>query len=291
MRLIGKTKLSLALATLVIVLLAAVAPSLGSTVYTVTDGNSTVLVDPSSSSGAYSWTADGREFLYQEWFWYRVGSDTTALPISTLTLTSVTQPDPGHLDLIYSGTGFNISIDYTLKGGQPGSGVSDLGETIAINHTGTSTLDFHFFEYSDFDLGGFGSQDKGFFSSRNDVYQYYPDAQNLKVLHETTATTSNSPPSIGQYPSHWEMGYYYDLLGNLETVAGYNLSDNPAIGTEIGPLDLAWAFQWDRVFDSNGSMTISKNKGLSFVPIPPSTLLLGTGLMGLVGLGYRRRKS
>jgi hypothetical protein len=30
---------------------------------------------------------------------------------------------------------------------------------------------------------------------------------------------------------------------------------------------------------------------VSTVPIPPTVLLLGSGLLGLVGLGWRRRKS
>src|SRR6516164_3188731 len=36
---------------------------------TLADENSTVTLDPSTSSGVSSWTVDGVNQLYQQWFW------------------------------------------------------------------------------------------------------------------------------------------------------------------------------------------------------------------------------
>jgi hypothetical protein len=45
-------------------------------------------------------------------------------------------------------------------------------------------------------------------------------------------------------------------------------------------------------FSSTGGATLRvDNFGSSPVPLPPSVLLLGTGILGLVGLGWRRRKT
>ena len=43
---------------------------------------------------------------------------------------------------------------------------------------------------------------------------------------------------------------------------------------------------------ANQVNSTSYSGSLSYVvPIPPSALLLGTGILGLVGLGWRRRKT
>ena len=60
------------------------APAMAAT--TLTDDNSTALIDLSSSAGLSSWKIDGKEHLNQQWFWYRVGpgagEEQTAVPVS-----------------------------------------------------------------------------------------------------------------------------------------------------------------------------------------------------------------
>ena len=38
------------------------------------DQNSSVTIDPTSQAGVDNWTVNGVNQLYQEWFWYGVGS-------------------------------------------------------------------------------------------------------------------------------------------------------------------------------------------------------------------------
>jgi len=282
MKRLPKMKLPLlsVLAALVLLLLVGLAPSPGhATVYTLTSDNSTVNVDPSSQSGISNWVVDGYGYnLYQEWFWYRVGTagaTNVAKSFDTLTLTSaVLSPDGDHLDLSYLGTGFNINIGLNLKGAQAGSLVSDLAEQITVNNTSGAVLNFHLFEYTDFDLNN-SVGDKAMVVNQFVVDQY----SGIARLSETV---------VGPKADRWEIDNYANTLGRLNGNANYNLNNSPNIGVEAGPGDMTWAFQWDRDIPSGGALSISKDKNL-IVPLPPSALLLGSGLLGLGLLGYRRK--
>jgi hypothetical protein len=269
------TILPFALAALVLVLLAALAPSqANATTFTLTDDNSSSQINPSTQAGMFNWYVDGVNYLNQQWFWYRVGSGPQH-SIDTLTLTGATLVDPSTLKLKYTGTGFTVAVTFFLQGGQPGSGTADMGEAITINNTSTSSLDFHLFEYVDFNLSP--GQDKAKLIYANTIDQYYQS--------NTVSETSVSPN-----PSRWEIANYPSTLNHLNGTPNYTLNDTPALGVEAGPGNLTWAFEYDKVIPRGQSLIISKDKVITVIPIPASAILLGTGLLGLVGAGLKRRR-
>src|SRR5262245_59693699 len=107
------------------------------------------------------------------WFWYRIGNDPTGQhSIDTIGGLTHTENANSVLATYTSGT-FSIDIAYTLTGGATGGNdwTSDITENITINNLTGSSLSFHFFQYSDFALGGtFGGstatifQNGGFYS-------------------------------------------------------------------------------------------------------------------------------
>lgn len=259
---------------LALVLVAALSPGLGNaTTYLLTDLNSSVSIDDASQAGVYGWQVDGNNRLYQQWFWYRVGNQTPEQPISNLTLVSATTGfGTTGLQLVYKDpTGlFDVTITYILTGGAVGSGTSDLAETIRITSLSSASLDFHFFQYSDFDLNGPGG-DTVTMVNANTVRQ-----TGQGIVSETVITPS---------PTLTELAYWSATLNKLNNANVDNLNGT---GGPLGPGDVTWAFQWDTSIAAGGTYIISKDKHI--VPLPATALLLGTGLLGLVGLRYRSRK-
>ena len=262
----------IAIALAVVLVWAGVASA---TPITMADHNSTVTVDPTSQGGMSSWRVDGRNQLFQQWFWYRVGpvgpeaSLDTLSVVSTLTGTRV-------LDLQFTSPDFfTVDVTYLLTGGSNGSNTSDIAETIRINNIGNSELDFHFFQYSDFDLGASARNDTAVMTNANAIQQSDPDS----VLAETVVAPSASHHQIDLFPL---------IRNSLRDGSPTTLSDNPAIGTALGPGDVAWAFQWDRKIAANGTFIISKDKNIAPVPEPASLLLLGAGLVGLAAYGRKK---
>ncbi|MFB3827906.1 MAG: PEP-CTERM sorting domain-containing protein [Bryobacteraceae bacterium] len=243
------------------------------TIVTLTDTNSTALIDPESQSGMYSWLVDGNSVLYQQWFWYRVGSNPEA-PISALGSPTVTQPTPDKATLVYTGTGFTIQVEYDLTGGTPGSLISDIAETIRVERVGAGSLDFHFFQYSDFDLGPSALDYVKIDPSLRFVNQI-PGAGGGLIMSETVVTPK---------PSHAEAGAWGSTLNKLQDGVWSNLNDNLVAGLA----DVTWAFQWDKMISSTAPLVISKDKILGPVPEPTTVLLTG-GLLLFLGRKLRRR--
>jgi len=253
------------------------APQAHATLWTLSDGGTTgttATVDDSTSAGMNSWYVDGVNQLYQQWFWYRIGSGATAQSINTLGLQSAELYGPPSsptksLDLVYLGTnGLEVEITYTLKAQSDGA---DLGETITITNTNhTGSLDLSFFQYSDFDLNG---------------------STALPVQHQTVHIAAGlsgdsavqsgdgalmSETTVGPVvPNRYEAGLYADTLASLGT-AGYNLNNN----ADAGPGDVTWAFQWDRTLGATDSFQISKDKQIhENVPEPAALFMLGGCLL------------
>jgi hypothetical protein len=266
-------KLVLSLVSVALILVLGVCPMFAD--ITVSNGNSAFTVSPNSSSGMYNWTVDGVNQMFQQWFWVRVGATGGEHDLSFLDAAPVVAAAGRTLDLTYTTATFSVDVLYTLTGGAAGTHTSDIAESINITNLTGSALDFHFFQYSDFDLNGITTGQTATLVNANAVQQ--SGAGGL-VMSETVATPS---------PTHHEMGIWNTTLASLQDGAPTTLNDV----SSAGPGDVTWAFQWDASIAGNGSLIISKDKRLSsVVPEPASILGLGTVLF-LIGTKLRRKRA
>ncbi len=144
-------------------------------------------VDDSTSSltGLNSFSVDGVERAWQQWFWYRVGSTGAEASIDTLPKkVATTQPTTSSLLATYTLAGkFDISVRYELTPFATGVGKASLKKTITITNTSTAALDYHLFEYSDYDIS-----DTGAAVGDNDNIEVY----NNKVYQNGTLSSGNT---------------------------------------------------------------------------------------------------
>lgn len=249
-------------------------------IITLTDNNSIAQIDTSSQAGMFNWSVQGQHELTQQWFWYGIGNGPVA-SIDRISAPSITLSGTRGVTALYTGNGFTVSIDYLLSGGT-GVGVgqtavSGIGETIRIINTSATTLPFHFYQYSDFDLGSpsgdsvvLGTNLRGLF---NEAYQTDPSVG----LTETVTTPG---------ANHGEVGYWHTTLDRLNAGGPLTLND---VSSLPNTGDVTWALQWDLNIAPGGSVLISKDKFLSvmIVPEPSALAFIALGL-GLVA--FRRSK-
>jgi hypothetical protein len=149
-----------------------------------------------------------------------------------------------------------------------------VAETIQVLNHGDTKLDFHFYQYSDFDLGA-GFQDDVVIDPSRLFVDQTPTGNHGSMLNETVLTPK---------PNRAEANTYAVTLGKLNDGAATNLSNNLSVAGTDG----TWAFQWDKVLAAgNGTLVISKDKNLAPVPEPMSLALLG-GVLVIVARKLRK---
>jgi hypothetical protein len=123
-----------------------------------------------------------------------------------------------------------------------------------------------------------------------------------KILSGLTITNS-APPSTGS----WYYGKTYDgvILPSPVSATGTDTTKTagvtwsafgpPYVTTNYVVVDVnnmvgtgQWEFFWGTGTCANGPFDGTSD---GKVPVPPSVLLLGTGILGLAGFGWRRRKT
>ncbi|MBX9788570.1 MAG: PEP-CTERM sorting domain-containing protein [Pirellulales bacterium] len=247
--------------------------------FTLTDGNSSATVNTGSQAGMSSWLVSGEDQMYQQWFWYRIGN-TAESSLDTLKIVTEGTSDlnfNGDADALfvrYQGAGFYLDLRYSLHGGTAASRTSDMAEQISITNESNGPLDFHFFQYSDFDLGPGPGGETAVFTNLNAVRQQ----EGGSILTETVITP---------VASHREIDFYNNTLTALNDGVATTLSDTP-IGLVVGPGDMTWAYQWDVLIPRGGTFQISKDKNLYVIPEPSTLALASLAALGL--LVVRRRK-
>jgi hypothetical protein len=260
--------------------------SVASADVTLTDGNSTLSINPSSSSGVNSWLVEGQQQLFTQWFWYRVGevgAGTREYSIDTLSAPTVTS-SANSATISYIGSDFDLSVTYNLGGGVGGSGQSTLNEDILIVNKTGSLLDLQFFQYSDFDLAGNAENDSVQMVPTNSPFmlaiQWDGDIQLQEEIDDGEGTVTLNP-----FASRGAINENSTIYTSLQDSAVTDLSTT--VGGIVGPGDVEFAFQWDLAIAANDSVTISKIKTLNVTVIPePATGALS--LMGLTLLAIRR---
>lgn len=235
--------------------------------------------DFNNPGGQVNWLVDGVDQVFNQRFYYRTAlmGDEVAVdslpalgPVATDTNPfSDNRPDTLAYQFNDAVASLEFEISYKLRGGLPGSGNSDLAETIVIRNVGSVAQTVSFFQYVDFDLGGTIGGDVAWIEDGRVAFQN--EVGGGIYLTETVVAPAPTAFEVGSYPNTLNR-FGNGVIDNLSNFAG------PVVG------DATWAFQWDFVVQPNGQFTISKDKLI--VPAPSALALLGLG--GLVA-GRRRR--
>lgn len=247
--------------------------------YNLTNNNSSVTIEADAPYGMSDWTVDGQTQLYRQWFFYRKGTTGPEKPINNLTLSSATLVSPSILNTVYSyGTTFSIEINYSLLGGAIGSSSSSIGEQIRINNLTSNPLNFHFFQYVDFDLGG---------NHLGDTVTLEKNAQGLfEKAYQTKGNAYFADEVVSPAADHGEVGLSESTLVKLNDSVATTLNDS------VGPVtgDAIWAFQWDVVIPANQYFDIAINKSVYIAPPIPEPSTVALLAVGLAALGFARRR-
>ncbi|MCC5611806.1 hypothetical protein LC612_35005 [Nostoc sp. CHAB 5834] len=258
--------------TAVVILTVITEQSAQSAVLALNDDNSIAAFETSSSDnpandGLLFWTIDNINHLFHNQFWYRIGSTSKENEINALNLIGInqTQPASNQLSATYAGNSFEMVLNFQLDGGVPGSGTSSLFENIDIKNTSSNKLDFHLFNYTDFDLTDNGQDDTVKIST--DMATQFDSFTLAKEVINPSA-------------SDYQVSPFPNILDALSDNFPTNLSN---VG---GPLtgEDAYAFQWDFVLEPEKSFSIKNYKSIKPVPEPTINLgcLIGFGSLGML---------
>lgn len=291
---------SLTLFTLLILLIIVSALPIAARAHTLslTDNNSTIIIDPHSSAGFFSWVVDGIPHLNQEWSWLRFGGAAFESPVSSLFLvTDTILPGVPEIFMVWQDIpippppipppvpGLVVIASYSLIGGPPGSGISQVQQKYGFTRpTGpVPPLSLTWFVYADFNLTGTAADDTAS-GGVSGIAQ-----QDGATLAAVTPVLLVSPLQAfpGPQANAFQIAAFSTIRDSFNDGGITNLNNT---GSPFGPGNATFAFQWDLSLSAGETINLSIVKDLVPVPTPNTLLLLGAGLAGLAWSGWRRRR-
>jgi hypothetical protein len=237
------------------------------------------------AGGLSQWTIDGVNQLNLQSLYYSVGSGPTAsiytigipsVPSITTNLSHTTVS----LDTAYANSTIGVDTLFSLQSSPIGSGKATLAETFTINNLSATTQVFHFYQYSDFDLGGVSGGQNVQFTS-NGSGQQYQVVQTGSGTILTGLVTAVTGGSFGQ--SELQAGLFDGNKFGLGSGNPVTLDNT----LTAGPGNVVYAYEWDATLAAGSSITIGEIQ--TVVPEPSSVTLVASGMLALVLL-YRRRQ-
>jgi len=274
--------------TLIAILFAGTVAQGNAQLYTLSAQNSSVQIN--LAGGISPWLIDGVNQLNQQWFYYSVGSG----PVNSIdTIAPWSVPTLGHgssptLTETYANSIISVKTQFTLQGQLAGSGKATLGDSITINNPSATAQTYHFYQYSDFYLGGSsGGQSVNFnINGAGTAYQ---------VIQTGGADLTGTVTALaggGTVAPEEQAGLYDGTMFGL-----VNGNPAPSLNNTLnaGPGNVNFAYEWDVTLAAYGnpgsSLTLSEIQAVvPIVPEPSSVALITSGMLAL-GLFYRCRQS
>ena len=140
------------------------------TLYSPNSQSSLLINLSGSSSGLSDWQVGGASQLNQQWFYYSIGS-SPVYSIDQIASPSSVNNHGGaapFLSTVYSNSTISVTAKFQLNN------LPTFDRSITILNPANSgqTQDFHFYQYSDFDLGGVSGGQSVQFSSNGSGIPY-----------------------------------------------------------------------------------------------------------------------
>jgi len=248
--------------------------------YTITDNNSSIGFNVANGgfgpAGLNSWVVDGVNQLYRQSFFYRVGTGQE-YTLDNITASPLVSLSGNNIEVTYANSSFGIKLSYTLEGYALGTGRS--GATLGVNviNYQASSLDFHLFQYSDFDLGGTaGSQTVNFLKALGKFNRAAQTSGSSWMTNTFVGTALPNPIPLV------EANYFNATIAGLSDL---NQTAFNSSSTNAGPGDVTYAIQYDLLLNAGESFALSETFSMA-VPEPTSTALI---IIGGAWLAFTRK--
>jgi hypothetical protein len=239
----------------------------GARAASISDGNSTVTINPSSNPFISQWIVDGVDQYGGspsggEGLFFDVNNSSSFTTPEELTVTNSSFSD-GVASVSYQGTGYTITVKEILTGGNSGSGVSAINEAVVVNNTGASALPFDFTDNVNLNLNATPNDDSLSLTS-NTADQTDPQGTKAEFTYIPTASSVAASTNGGAGP-------FTDIslpatFSSGDVAFDYNLSTTIAGGDSA-------------IFSINETVS---GAGSSSVPAPNAA---ASSLVAMLGLG------
>lgn len=250
--------------------------------FTLTDNNSEITVN--DRNGITVWYVDGSpDNVFISNYYYRIGATGNEFPFfDGLGTPTVTQPTDNQLEFTYTGTDIEAVVNYQLSGEDLGSNRSFINKSVTLTNLSPQNLDFHLFDYSDFDIK---------FNQLDQRDQAIALDFGTILLNSATKPLSILT-QVSPTPSHYEIADFLTLYFKffIDQDGATTLTNTPLLNVPfpIPPSDNAFAFQWNFNLNAGESRTFNSQFNYASVPEPSSVFsLIGLGILGGISLTRR----